>query len=77
MDLNRAVKIREQAVASRLGGVVIRRKSPVWFAHDAINSLPSAGQDVRLEVLSTYLDLFSLSALANHDCLHRLLQFRT
>ena len=34
------------------------------------------GKDVRLDVLSTCVDLISLSALANHNCVQRLLLFR-
>jgi hypothetical protein len=39
--------------------------------------LPGARQDIRLDVLSTCVDLISLSALTNHNCVHRLLLFRT
>ena len=44
---------------------------------DNPGGLPGARQDVRLNVLSTCVDLISLSALANHNCVHRLLLFRT
>ena len=39
--------------------------------------LPGARQDVRLDVLSTCVDLISLSALPHNNCVHRHLLFPT
>ena len=56
-----------------------RRACPVRHPQtgDDPGSLTGTQQDVGLDVLSTRVDLISLSALPNDTCVHRLLLFHT
>ena len=71
---------RADLAASSLSKTITFNVAPAMSVIQKPETIPAASgarQDVRLDVLSTCVDLISLSTLPNHNGVHRFLLFCT